>query len=168
MTTRTLLRRSRTLFGSDAAFLTHDGIDVDTTQNYEIVRRRVFFDDVHLVTIHGERGIPYVVLTGLISLFLIGLAILIVSISTEAWPAALPFFGLGMISLVAFLVRVAMGRPVITIFGRRSKAVLRFGSLRKRRAREVYGQICAAVRRGQSAVPEAPATLPPDVAPPPL
>ena len=63
-----------------------------------------------------------------------------------------------------------MGRDVVTVFGRRSKAVLRFGSFRKQRAREVYGHVCAAVRRGQSAIvtQEAPApALPPDVPMPP-
>ena len=69
MNERTLLRRSRTIIGSDAAFLTPDGIDVDATQNYEVVRRRVFFDDVHLVTLHHERGIAYLITTGLFAGF---------------------------------------------------------------------------------------------------
>jgi hypothetical protein len=114
----------------------------------------VFFDDVMLVTLHHERGIPYLVLTGLFAGAMLGFAILIVAISTDAWPGALPFFIVGMLSLTAFLIRVAMGRGVITVFGRRSRAVLRFGSFRARRAREIYGQVCAAVRRGQSAMPQ--------------
>jgi hypothetical protein len=169
---RTLLRRSRTLVGSDATFLTPDGLDVDSTQNYEVVRRRVFFDDVYLVTIHRERGIAYLIVNGLFAAFFLGLSILIVAIDTGAWPGALPFFAVGLLFLAAFLLRVSMGRDVITVFGRRSKAVLRFGSLRKTRAREVYGQICAAVRRAQSAIPPAPPVerplpagvpMPPDV-----
>lgn len=171
MSERTLLRRTRTLFGSDAAFLTPDGIDVDSTQNYEVVRRRVFFDDVSLVTLHHERGIAYLIVTGLFGSFFLGIAILIVAINTDAWPGALPFFIVGFLFFLAFLIRAFMGRDVITVFGRRSKAVLRFGSFRRQRAREVYGQLCAAVRRGQSAVlaPETPApALPPDVPLPPL
>lgn len=151
MTTRTLLRRSRTIFGSDATFLTPNGLDVDSTQNYEIVRRKVFFDDVYLVTLHNERGIAYLVTTALFGAFFLGIAILIVAIDTDGWPWALPFFLVGLAFLIAFLIRVAMGRDVVSVFGRRSKAVLRFGSLRKDRARDIYGQICAAVRRGQSA-----------------
>ncbi|HEX6099774.1 MAG TPA: hypothetical protein VF432_25905 [Thermoanaerobaculia bacterium] len=167
---RTLLRRSRTPMGSDAAFLTPDGIDVDSTQNYEVVRRKVFFDDVHLVTLHRERGIAYLVVTGIAAAFFIGIAILIVAIDTDGWPWALPFLVAGLAFLVGFLIRMALGRDVITVSGRRSKAVLRFGSLRKDRAREVYGQICAAVRRGQSAMappPSAERPLPPDVPMPP-
>jgi len=168
--TRTLLRRSRTLIGADATFLTPDGLDVDSTQNYEIVRRKVFFDDVYLVTLHRERGIAYLVLNGLFGAFFLGISILIVAVDTGGWPWALPFFGVGLIFLVAFLIRLAMGRDVITVFGRRSRAILRFGSFRKDRAREVYGQICAAVRRGQSDMPQTPAPvereLPPDLMPP--
>lgn len=168
MTNRTLLHRSRTPFGSDAAFLTSDGIDVDSTQNYEVVRRRVLFDDVHLVTLHHERGAAFVIVTGLFAAFFLALAILIVSIDTDAWPGALPFFAVGLLFLVPFLVRMAAGRDVVTVFGRRSKAVLRFGSFSGERPREVYGQICAAVRRGQSAPVETPAApIPPDLPLPP-
>lgn len=170
MSERTLLRRTRTLIGSDAAFLTPDGIDMDSTQNYEVVRRRVFFDDVHLVTLHHERGVAYLVVTSLFGAFFLGMAILIVSINTKAWPGALPFFIVGFALLTAFLIRAAMGRDVVTVLGRRSKAVLRFSSFNRQRAREVYGHVCAAVRRGQSAV-VASATpvqeLPPDVPLPP-
>lgn len=155
LTTRTLLRRSRGLVGSDATFLTPEGLDVESTQNYEVVRRKVLFDDVHLVTLHRERGIAYLVINGLFSAFFLGVSILIVAIDTDGWPWALPFFAAGLTFLIAFLIRLSMGRAVITVFGRRSKAVLRFGSFGKDRAREVYGQICAAVRRGQSALPEA-------------
>lgn len=153
MTARNLLRRSRTIFGSDATFLTPDGLDVDSTQTYEVVRRKVFFDDVYLVTLHRERGIAYVITTALFAAFFLGIAILIVAINTAGWPWALPFFVVGLVFLIAFLIRIAMGREVVSVFGRRSKAVLRFGSFRKDRAREIYGQICAAVRRGQSAIP---------------
>ena len=167
--TRTLLRRSRTLFGSDATFLTPDGIDVDSTQNYEVVRRKVFFDDVYFVTLHRERGVAFVLFTGLFGAFFLGLGILLAAIDTDTWPVALPFFLVGLAIFAAFLIRLSMGRDVITVFGRRSKAVLRFGSFGKERAREVYGQICAAVRRGQSAAAAPPAEreLPPDVPMPP-
>ena len=158
------------MFGSDATYLTPDGLDVESTQNYEVVRRRVLFDDVHLVTLHRERGVAFLVVTGLFGAFFLGIAILIISISTSAWPGALPFFAVGFATFLAFLIRLGLGRDVITVLGRRSKAVLRFGSFRKARAREVYGQICAAVRRGQSAVAapsQAPPPLSPDIPMPP-
>lgn len=165
MSARTLLRRSRTPFGSDATFLTPNGLDVDSTQNYEVVRRRVFFDDVHLVTVHRERGIAFLVVTAAIGALFVGFAVLLVSINSDTWPVALGFFVPGFLLGMAFATRLLMGRDVITVFGRRSKAVLRFGSFQKQRAREVYGQICAAVRRAQSAFPAAPPPAAPSLSP---
>ena len=61
------------------------------------------------------------------------------------------FFGaFGLPALIAFLTRLLLGVDVVTVFGRRSKTNLRF-ALRKQRAREVYGTICAAVRNAQRA-----------------
>lgn len=176
MSARTFLARSRSLIATDAAFLTPDAIEVDQSSNYEVVRKRVFFDDVQLVTLHRERGAAFLVPTGLIALLFNAMGIFILAIDTAAWPVALPVLGIGFPALAGFLVRLALGREVVTIYGRRSRVALRFGSMRKQRARDVYGQICAAVRRGQSAVQETPAATPeesgvplppPDVPPPP-
>lgn len=170
MTDRTLLHRSRTLVGSDAAYLAADGIDFDSSQNYEVIRRRVFFDDVALVTLHRERGLAFLLTTGAFGLFFLAMAIFIISFSVEAWPAALPFAILGAPPALAFLLRLAMGRVVVTVWGRRSRAVLRFGVFGTGKARAVYGQLCAAIRRAQSevSVPESPEPpLPADVPLPP-
>lgn len=171
MSGRTLLRRSRTIVGTDATFLCSDGLEVDASQNYEITRRRVFFDDVQLVTLHRERGAAYLIVTGAFGALFLAWAIFMVSLSFDTWPAALFFFGMGGIPFTAFLIRLAVGRDVVTVFGRRSKAVLRFNAFQHRRAREVYGQVCAAVRRAQAqpSVQESFAPLPPpDVPLPPL
>lgn len=170
MNERTKLCSSRTLVGSDSAFLTGDGIDLDQSVNYEVVRRRVFFDDVQLVTLHRERGLVFMLLTGAWGLLWTAIAIFIVAIDTDAWPAALFFLILGAPAVIGFLLRLALGREVVTIFGRRSKAALRFGVFRKQRARDVYGQVCAAVRRAQGRVSRAESPtppLPPDVPLPP-
>jgi hypothetical protein len=150
MSNRTLLRRSWTPLGSDAAYLAADAIEIDSTQNYEVLRRRVYFDDVHLVTIHRARGIAFLVTTGVIAAIFIGFAIVLVAVDTDTWPVALSFFLVGMAALIPFLIRVAVSRSIVTVFGRRSKAVVRFGSFGSKRARAVYGQICSTVRRAQS------------------
>lgn len=147
MNTRILLCRSRTPVGSDTAFLTDDAIDLDSSQNYEIVRRRVFLDDVQLVTIHEERGAVYLIGMGAFGFAFIAVALFLVSIDFKSWPVALIPAAFGVPAFAAFLIRLAVGRNVVTVTGRRSRAVLRFGSFQKRRAREVYGQVCAAVRR---------------------
>lgn len=155
---RTLLRRSRTILGSDASFLTPDGVDVDSTQNYEVVRRKVFFDDVYLVTLHRERGIGFLVVNGLFAAFFLGIAILILAVNSKSWPWATPFLAIGLLFLIAFAIRLAVGRNIVTVFGRRSKAVMRFRPFQTQASRDVYGQICAAVRRAQH-VPAAPAAM---------
>ena len=150
---RTLLCRTRTFMGNDAIFLTPDGLDVDGAEHYDVVRRRVLFDDVHLVTLHTERGAAYLILTGVFGSFFLALGIFVISLNFQAWPAALVFLVIGAIPFAMFLLRLATGRAVVTVFGRRSKAALRFGTFRATRARSAYGQICAAVRRAQSATP---------------
>lgn len=170
MNGRTLLTRSRTALGTDTVYLTPDGVDVDASQAYTVVRRRVLFDDVSLVTLHHERGVAFLVLTGVIGTLLLAVSIFMVAVNFELWPAAVPFLAIGLPVFVAFLLRLAMGRSVVTVFGRRSRAVLRFGTFRSTRAREVYGQLCAAVRRAQGRItaPEPPAPpLPADVPLPP-
>ena len=170
MTERTKLCSSRTLVGSDTAYLTADGIDLDQSVNYEVVRRRVFFDDVQLVTFHRERGLVFLLLTGAWGLLWTAIAIFIVAINSKAWPAAMFFLALGGPAAIAFLLRLALGREVVTVFGRRSKESLRFSMFRKQRARDAYGTVCAAVRRAHYAVSRAqspPPRVQPDVPLPP-
>ena len=172
MSDRTFLHRSRTLVGSDAVYLAPDGIDYDSSQNYEVTRRRVFFDDVALVTLHRERGLAFLLVTAAFGTFFLAMAIFVLALSTEAWPAALPFAVLGAPPFFAFLLRLALGRAVVTVWGRRSRAVLRFSVFSSGKAAKVYGQLCAAVRRAQSGAagfsppsPESPAPPPPEDVP---
>ena len=170
MNGRTLLNRSWTALGTDTIYLAADSVDVDASRAYMVVRRRVVFDDVSLVTLHHERGVAFLVVTGGFGAFFLALSIFMVAVNFDMWPAAIPFFAIGLPLLIAFLLRLAKGRSVVTVFGRRSRAVLRFGTFRSERAREVYGQLCAAVRRAQSRItaPESPAPpLPADVPLPP-
>jgi hypothetical protein len=145
---RKVLSRWRTAASRETVYQTADGLDVESNQQYEIVERRVLFDDVLLVTLHRYVGIAYPLVTGLFAAFFIGIGILILSINVDSWIAAAIFGAIGAPFLIALLLRVMFGVDVITVFGRRSKAILRFG-LRKKRAREVYGQVCAAVRNAQ-------------------
>ena len=169
------LSRYTSLVGREAVYQLEDGLEVESNQYYDVTRRRVFFDDVLLVTYHRESSPLYLVITAVFGLLFLAIAVAIVAAETRLWPMALPFLLIGLPVLVAFVLRLIFGLDIITVFGRRSKAVLRFG-MRKRRAREVYGQICAAVRRIQGSVaapvtppsPESEAPpLPPDVPPPP-
>lgn len=145
---RRLVGKSTSLSGSELVYQTADGFEVEKTEHYEIEEQRVLFDDVLLVTIHRELGVPFVIFTGLISLFFLAFALFFFFVDEETWPAGLIFLLIGSPAIIAFLVRLIFRVDVVTIFGRRSKASMRF-RIRKRRAREVYGKVCAAVRNAQ-------------------
>jgi hypothetical protein len=146
---RKLLGRSRAFGSLSAIYQVEDGLEIEAHEQYYVVQRHVLFDDVLLVTIHRETGALYLILTGLLSLFFFGIAGTILSTNVDiAWAFAAVSAALGAPVFVLFLTRVFLGVDVVTVFGRRSKADLRFG-IRKKRAREVYGTICAAVRHAQ-------------------
>ena len=147
---RRFLCRSGTAFSREAVYQAGDGLEIDMSEHFEVVRRRVLYDDVRLVTIHSDRGVWYLVITALIGVLFSLMGMYIVGSGPHMWPLSIMFFVFGIPGLWMFLVRMMFGRDIITIFGRRSKAVLRFTALRQRRARKVYGEICAAVRRAQA------------------
>lgn len=158
---RKLLARSGgVIVPREKVFQAADGLEIDTSEHYEIVRRRVFYDDVTLVTYHSDRGLWYLLLTGIVGALFTTMGMIIVN--AGAWPASVVFFMFAIPADILFLVRLIAGRDVITVFGRRSKAVLRFSALRRRRARAIYDEICAAVREAQAA-----ASVPEPAAPPP-
>ncbi|HYI07838.1 MAG TPA: hypothetical protein VEK57_02100 [Thermoanaerobaculia bacterium] len=146
--TRKLVGKSATFGIRQRVYQTADGFDVEMREQYEVMQRRVLFDDVQLVTIHHRLGPLYLILTGSIASLFAFIAILIVSVDANDWEAALVPAFIGLPFLILFLARLAFGQEVITIFGRRSKAEMRF-AIRKRLARETYGKICAAVREAQ-------------------
>jgi hypothetical protein len=158
--TRRLIGKAHSIGARAAIYQAEDGLEIETYEQYDVVQRRVLFDDVLMVTIHRELGPLYLFLTGALAAFFLGIGMLILSFNIDAWPAALVFGVFGAPALLAFLIRLFLGVDVVTIFGRRSKANIRF-ALRKRKAREVYGAICAAVRAAhreaqrESAAPDA-------------
>jgi uncharacterized integral membrane protein len=145
---RKVLGRSRSLGSRATIYQGADALEIEVNEQYEVVEKRVLYDDVLMVTIHREKGVGYLILIALLALFFLGIAILIVSVNVDAWPAAIFFGTFGLPALIAFLTRLLLGVDVVTVFGRRSKTDLRF-ALRKQRAREAYGTICAAVRNAQ-------------------
>jgi hypothetical protein len=156
--TRRAVGKNATLLSREYVYESAEGFDVEAREAYEVVQRRVLYDDVQLVTLHREYGAAYLIITGVISLFFVTIAGFILTLGAEAWIAALVVLATGSPAFFAFFLRLFLGVDVVTIFGRRSKASIRF-RVRKRRAREVYGQICATVRRAQQAgarVEEAP------------
>jgi uncharacterized integral membrane protein len=145
---RKFLGRSNTAASRTSVYQAADGFDVESREQYEVVQRRVLYDDILFVTYHREKGVLFLVLTGLYSLLFIAITLAILSVNVNNWPAALIIGAVALPGILAFLSRLLFGVDVITIFGRRSKAAMRF-AFRKKHARNLYGQICAAVRTAQ-------------------
>ncbi len=169
---RKRIGRWATISTRESVYQTPEGIEVDSSEQFELIRRRVLFEDVRLVTYHRMRGLAFLLTTGVLALFFIVMGGFVASVGGESWTAALVFFLMGVPALIAFMLRLVFGVDVITVFGRRSKATIRF-SFRKQRAREVYGTICAAARGAQRVRPatfpgSAAQPLPADVPLPPL
>ena len=165
---RKLLGRNVGAMSREAVYETADAIESESRAGYEVTRKRVLFEEVLLVTIHREMGALYVTITALVAVMFGGIAFAAgkePAIAISFGILALPFF-------IACVIRLAAKLDFVSVFGRRSKAVMRF-SLRKRRAREVYGRICSralevqramAERQSEEALPmsEEPPPLPPE------
>jgi hypothetical protein len=140
---RRFLGRYNNLVSRHAIYETDDALEIDEQDNFEIVRKRVFFEDVLLVTMHERTGILAIfVSVGFAALF--GLIAAIASGGTS-WT----FAALALPLLTNGVLRIVRKETVITVFGRRSRARIRF-PLRKARAHQLYGELCAHVRRVQT------------------
>jgi len=142
---RNLIGKWSSFVQRERIYAVPDGVEVEIDERIDISCRRVLYEDVLLVTYHRERGALYLTLTGLFSLGFIALVIYMSTLGAAAMAVGIMFGIFGLPFLIAFLLRAIFGVDVITIFGRRSKAVIRY-RVRKRRAREVHDLICAAVR----------------------
>lgn len=159
-TGRSLIGKYTSLTSRDALYEAADSFEIETRSGYEIVERRVLYDDVLFVTHHRHHGVAYLLTTGIAALFFLTIALLIAFSIPAAWVAALFVGILGLPGLIGFLLRAFIGVFTITIYGRRSKAAIRF-RLRRERAQEAYERICAIVRNAQSsAAPPVPPPAP--------
>jgi hypothetical protein len=158
------------LGGRRRVYALTDALEVDENSFVQIERSRVYFEDVLAVTYHRIFGAAFLVFN---AIFTLGFALigLLTAMDRFSRDASIVFFIFASPFLMAFLVRLIFRVDVITVFGRRTKARMRYG-FRKGRAREVFGEIVRAVRRAQEeASRQAAAQAPPaedvPLAPPP-
>ena len=168
---RAQLARHTGIASRERVYETADGLEVESLDHYELARRRVFFDDILLVTYHRQIGALFIFINAMVVCFFGGMSAIMVAAvgaKTDVWPAVLVWMAFAVPSFIAIVIRLALRVDVINVYGRRSKATLRF-SFRKTRAREVYGRICARARQAQRITePEPPpAPAPESPAPPP-
>jgi len=150
-------------------YQTREALEVDETEGYDVVRRRVYYDDILLVTHHQYVGVAFVVAASVLVLMFGALALALGR--AESWPVGLWIFALtGLPFLVVLLLRLALKVDAVTVYGRRTKAQIHF-TLRKARALAVFNQVCRAVKETQDriareAAPRAPRPAPAPAPPP--
>jgi len=148
---RTLLGTESGISTRQRVYETDDGIIVESTDQYELSRKSVLFEDVVLITYHREIGWTYVLVLSI-------LAFAFLAVAATAYASGAPLKVAGTIAaiaspiLIALIVRFVMKVDVVSIFGRRSRAAIHF-TFRKAHARELYGRLCYRTRQAQK-VPE--------------
>lgn len=124
-------------------YQTPSGVEVDEVDHFEVNRRRVLFEDILLVTKHHYIGAAYVAINAVIALFL-----LIVGFAIGQTASVITFAVMAAPFAILAMVRLSVGVEVVTIFGKRSRARMRY-AFRKRRARQVFAEITAKTREAQ-------------------
>jgi hypothetical protein len=167
-TPRQYLGRDQNLGAAIRVYLLPDAIEIDELTFVEIERTRVYFDDILAITYHRAVSIIFLVLTGILGgLPTLG-ALIMLTKSQEA--AAVGFLFMGVPMLLMFFGHLILRTDVITVFGRRTMARMRFG-IRKGRARKVYTELVEKVRIAQDAIraaqPPPPAPAAPEIPLPP-
>jgi len=145
-TARTHLGNASGVALRQRVYRTREALEVDEIDGYDVARRRVFFDDVLLVTYHQFLGWAFLTATGVLAL-LFG-AISAATAMSDRRAGLVMFLISALPFLLAFGLRLLLKMDAITVYGRRSKAQIHY-FLRKGRAREVYAQIGRAVRQSQ-------------------
>ena len=120
------------------------GIEVDELDHFEVNRKRVFYDDVLLVTYHRQQTWGFIVLMAFVVLLFGSLAV----VAKDVAPLAMTLAFVAALALIFGANRLLFQVDVVSVFGRRSKASIRF-PYRKSRARQVYNEICTNVAAAQ-------------------
>lgn len=141
---RTRIGRNNDFATRQIVYRTPAGIEVDELDHFEVVRRRVLYDDVLVVTYHREQSWGYVVFLAIVVLIFGVLA----AIASEIVPLAMTLAALAALALVLAVLRLLTQVDVVTVFGRRSKAAVRF-PYRKAYARRIFNETCANVAAAQ-------------------
>jgi hypothetical protein len=146
---RTRIGRFNDIATRQIVYQTSDALEIDEIDQFEVARRRVYFDDILLVTMHSRVGIAFVVTMAIFFLLLIAIAA--VFQSNHQNTPAMWFAGISAPFLLALFTRVLLKQDVITVYGRRSKAAMRF-TFRKAYARAKFAEICNLAKRTQARV----------------
>lgn len=150
---RFLIGKRNGISSRQRIYRTPDAIEIEEVEGYDVSRKRVFFDDVLLVTYHQFFGWAFLLGMGaLIGFF----GLITVAAAMGDLRAGLFMFLLWVLPfLVLFVLRLILRVDAVTVYGKRTKAQMYFW-FRKRRARQLYQEICRFVRERQEALTHTP------------
>jgi hypothetical protein len=129
-------------------YLTPEALEIEDLEGYDVTRKRVFFDDVLLVTYHRFVGIGWMVSMGVLLGFA-GLLCLALFAAADRTAGLVAFLCLPLPLLVLLVLRLALRVDAVTVYGRRTRAQVHFW-FRKRKARAVFQQVCRLARERQA------------------
>jgi|GEM_PF-1240414 len=143
---RTYLSRLQSWGSRRKVYQVPNGLEIDEFDQYDIVRKRVFFDDVLFVTYHRYYGKAFLWLMGIFGALFTLFAYL--AWSNRAPEGATILLVIALLFLIPMALRLLFMVDCITIYGKRSKAQLHF-AFRKARARQVYDDLVEKIRETQ-------------------
>jgi hypothetical protein len=145
----------RVFLGRDASwaervrvYRTDEALEVAYINTFEVSMRRLFFDEVQLVTLHRARGSRtlwlLIVLTALCALG---------TLAARSMPGLFQLFFVSVTAIAfAWTLVTALVRPsVVTAYGLRARARIRF-LYRPSKARRVYDDVCRRVGEVQGRI----------------
>ncbi len=147
---RRLLGTNSGVFHREYVYAFDDGLEVDELEGADIVRRRVFFDDVVLLTDHREWSWVGLAVGGWIGLMLTvacGGALVAMHFSENNADAVVVSALVAFIVIVWMMVMIASRSRVLTIFGNRTRVELRFNPLRRKKFQEVETYIIGQIEK---------------------
>jgi hypothetical protein len=151
---RVLLGRRRGLWQRQLTYRTRDYLEIDSTDGYDVIRRRIFYDDILLVTRHSAKRWLPALTAGLFAAVCLASAFALRGAAGLA-AMALFFSSLGCLTFaVLCLLKTA---ETVTVFGKRTRAQMLFWP-NAARGREVYLLVCRLARERQAQTAAAPPT----------
>lgn len=153
---REYLGQVRDIGGVTRVYKAAGAYEMDELEGTSGIRRRIFFEDIFLVTYHREAGTTWVLVVGSICavLLLIILGMLADGLSNRASSGLIVSGVVAFLSaplFIVFLNRVIRKKDIITIFGRHGRARMEF-EWRKAKARNIFQEACRLARNSRPAV----------------
>lgn len=135
MTRRTLLGTRSGLVSRMRVYLARDAVEIDEIEGHIGTRKRVLLDEIVLLTLDRRRNRPVLAILALCEVAILVIFALVNAelgrvFAIGAAASSLPF-------VVPFAVHAWLGTDYVTVFGKRTTAVMAF-MLRKGRARHAF------------------------------